>query len=203
MPDEYYKKAFLKSKEKVTVVKKSYDELMEEAETCFSIRNMPTGQRHVLESTAVSHESTVIERDLKGGEETAKSPVKVQEETSLGDGDPFLNVTAKKKVKKERQRDKKEEDAKRQKEELCSHFHAGKCRHGFGGDKPYGDTQKCRLLHQKVCRKFLNNGTHKGGCSNGDTCELLHLKMCHFSLKDRKCPNLKPGQRCDLGYLLV
>ena len=27
--------------------------------------------------------------------------------------------------------------------------------------------------------------------------------MCHHSLKDRKCPNMKPGQKCNLGYHLV
>ena len=89
------------------------------------------------------------------------------------------------------------------KEVVCTHFKAGKCRHGFGGEKPHGDTPKCRFAHPKVCRKFLNNGTHNGGCSKGDTCRLLHLKMCHYSLKDRKCPNIRPGQRFDLGYHLV
>ena len=45
MPEEYYKKAFLKNKEKIPEVRKSYEELMEETDTDFTLRNIPAGQR--------------------------------------------------------------------------------------------------------------------------------------------------------------
>ena len=216
VPEEYYKKAFLKNKEKIPEVKKkTYEELMDETDTDFTLRNIPAGQRQVLESTAVSSGSdvTVLEtdsgagdrtprNDTSSGDRTVKPQEKVEEVSPPEDGEPFLNVSDRKKSKKERQQAKKLE-ATKQKEETCTHFKAGKCRHGFGGDKPHGETQKCRFAHPKVCRKYLNNGTHSGGCSKGENCELLHLKICHFSLKDRKCPNYKPGQRCELGYHLI
>ena len=141
----------------------------------------------VFETNSAAGDKT-LKSDTSSGDRTVKSQEKVEEESPSEDGVPFLNVSDNKKKKKERQKAKKEEAAK-QKEQVCTHFKTERCRHGFGGDKPHGEAQKCRFDHPKVCRKYLNNGTHSGGCSKGENCELLYLKICHFSLKDRKCPN--------------
>ena len=68
------------------------------------------------------------------------------------DGGTFLNVSDRRKEKKARQKARKEQEAKKKEGEnrVCEHFIAGKCRHGFGGDKPYRDILKCRFLHPNV-----------------------------------------------------
>ena len=58
----------------------------------------------------------------------------------------------------------------------------------------------CKFDHPKICRKFTNFGSAKGGCSKGNDYEFTHPKLCKFSQKLKKCPYMKDGERCRFGY---
>lgn len=64
---------------------------------------------------------------------------------------------------------------------LCKHFLRSRCRHGVEG-------KDCKFRHEKVCRKWLNQGNHpKYGCTLKDKCEFFHPKICWSSVNSRIC----------------
>ena len=101
--------------------------------------------------------------------------------------------------RKERKKEKKDEKKIPEKSGDCRFFLRGACKHGFTGKKVI-DGQTCGWNHPKTCRKFLANGTGKGGCNLGENCDYIHPKICPHSLKERTCPNLNSGSKCFKGF---
>ena len=112
-----------------------------------------------------------------------------------------------KKKKKKREKKKKEVEKKKKKKDKeseqrtkkdCSFFLKGNCCHGFLGKKKI-EGKSCPFNHPMLCKKYLNNGTKKGGCNKRD-CENVHPRMCEDSLKKGRCQNVGRGVRCPKGY---
>ena len=74
------------------------------------------------------------------------------------------------------------------------------CRHGFKGDIPKGENQKCNFIHPKICRPYINFGTN--GCNKGGNCKFVHPTLCKSSEDTKTCPNMINGRKCRRGYHL-
>ena len=84
----------------------------------------------------------------------------------------------------------------------CTHFLAGRCRHGVNGKKPFNDIEKCWFYHPTICKEYIDNGKMKDGCKDSKKCGKVHPTLCKFSAKSRTCPNMRGGRRCNIGYHL-
>ena len=87
----------------------------------------------------------------------------------------------------EHEEDKEEDDGIPNDPPPCRFFTNARCKHGLSG-------KNCKFKHEKVCKKFFNNGRDRRyGCTKGRNCELFHPKMCFNSLDHKTCtrPNCK------------
>ena len=96
-----------------------------------------------------------------------------------------------------------EKDKKADKKAIpnCVHFLKGCCRHGFKGKTPKGNTKECRFSHPIICKPYINYG--RDGCNKGKKCDFVHPVLCKHSATSKKCPNMKEGKRCWVGYHLL
>ena len=79
----------------------------------------------------------------------------------------------------------------------CQKYIRGSCPHGISGKTPVNG-QICSFRHPKRCMKFCRNGPYsKYGCDKGRECQYMHPVLCKYSLKFRKCTNL----RCKFTHL--
>ena len=79
----------------------------------------------------------------------------------------------------------------------CQKYIRGSCPHGISGKTPVNG-QICSFSHPKRCMKFCRNGPYsKYGCDKGRECQYMHPVLCKYSLKFRKCTNL----RCKFTHL--
>ena len=83
---------------------------------------------------------------------------------------------------------------------MCKHFLKGTCRHGFSGKVERDNIKECKYSHPKLCKKFLDHGTSKYGCSLGKGCEFVHPKLCKESMESKICTSTERGKRCVNGY---
>ena len=80
---------------------------------------------------------------------------------------------------------------------ICQRYIRGNCPHGILG-QTLVNGEKCFFNHPKRCMKFCRNGPYsRYGCNKGRDCEYMHPILCKFSLKYRKCTNL----RCKFTHL--
>ena len=124
-------------------------------------------------------------------EKAEKAKRKEEKERKKKDG-----IDEKKKGRKLK-KDNESEDEESS-EDVWRYFMNGKCRHGFHGNTPKGDIQKCRFTHPKVCRKLMDHGRNEGGCKG--KCDKTHPRMCPSSLEKGEYEHVDKGIKCGLGY---
>ena len=84
-----------------------------------------------------------------------------------------------------------------QRRPICQRYIRGNCPHGILG-QTLVNGEKCFFSHPKRCMRFCRNGPYsRFGCNKGRDCEYMHPILCKFSLKYRKCTNL----RCKFTHL--
>ena len=83
------------------------------------------------------------------------------------------------------------------KNELCRHYKNGRCNHGFSGNKPFNNVEKCAYMHPKVCEKLFKFGFHKTkGCKGkASGCNDFHPNICK-DLLNGTCS----GNECSKGF---
>ena len=70
--------------------------------------------------------------------------------------------------------------------------------HGFSGNKPHENKEKCGWLHPKVCQKLFRYGFSERGCKGkAQGCTEFHPKICK-DLLDGVCE----GKDCKKGFHL-
>ena len=111
--------------------------------------------------------------------------------------EPPRRVKKKERKKRKDLKENTKEVKKQDKAKVCFHFLRGVCRHGFRGVTPADGKSKCSYDHPKLCKRILNHGVGKGGCSKGKECPDIHPKMCPKSVNSGKCPS---KGRCNMGY---
>ncbi len=65
-------------------------------------------------------------------------------------------------------------------EHICKFYAKGICKYGKLG-------AKCNFLHPRKCRNMLARDT----CRFRTGCRYFHPKLCQFSIRDKKCYNLR------------
>ena len=79
----------------------------------------------------------------------------------------------------------------------CERYRRGKCPHGITG-RYLIDGEPCFFHHPKRCMRFCKNGPYRrDGCDRGRDCDYMHPILCKYSLRYRKCTNL----RCRFTHL--
>ena len=69
---------------------------------------------------------------------------------------------------------------------VCKHYKRARCKYGISGKKE--GEGSCPFFHPKPCKRLMEHGNRgPRECTMGDQCELFHPKMCHSSLRQRKC----------------
>ena len=62
---------------------------------------------------------------------------------------------------------------------ICKFYARSECKYGRRG-------ANCPYKHPKICYKYENNGTNRGGCNKAD-CKFFHPKLCWKSIENRWC----------------
>ena len=84
--------------------------------------------------------------------------------------------------------------------DICKHFLANRCRHGFSGQNQSNGIKSCPFRHPKACWKWMANGNLDNGYQLGKDCDWIHPMICSSSLKDRTCRFLGTDSKCRRGY---
>ena len=189
----FYRKNYQKKKQQEAEPEKDMEDILNETDTDWTQRNLPSGQ-----GSQPSSESTLVDSESEGEESENDSEEEKEEENS------FSTIVNKKKEKKrkkkeERERKKKEEEENlKKKEKDCEFFLKGLCRHGYKGNLPKGDKKECEYNHPILCKFYINFGK----CKFGEECRKRHPTMCSESMKNKLCPNILNGERCRKGWHL-
>ena len=203
VPLECYRKNFKKNDAKETenslpVV--TLSETMDES--------MPLGQNHPINSTTIENvvnrgasmfdDPTIIEPENGANENTI-----IQNDGETDDSDITKivkpgRIPTKTNIGEKEKRVVKTKANDSKSTEVCKYFRKANCRHGFSGKKPVDGVNECPYTHPIVCRKFINNGRHNGGCRDKD-CTNYHPKICSSSYKNRTCTSV---EKCTEGFHL-
>ena len=113
--------------------------------------------------------------------DTGEGITKPNEESVIAvSDDDDKEATKPDEVKKgeKKEEEKKEEVKKTKKETNCKFFQQNRCKFGASG-------KGCNYLHQKICQRFIKNGSDgRLGCSG---CDKFHPKLCRNSKSTKKC----------------
>ena len=74
---------------------------------------------------------------------------------------------------------------------VCPRLIQNSCPHGISGTVSVDGKEKCELFHPPRCRKYMHSYTHETkGCTKGDDCSRIHVKICKSSVETKKCADI-------------